>query len=206
MIKILCILVVSSCLFFSCTENQLSNKSQYGGIINLEYSDPASTLDPIKILFGSDWLVSSLVYEGLVGYTENYNELEPLIAQSWKVTDNGRTYIFHLRKNCYFNSDACFGKVSTRKVSAYDVKYSFERIADPSSGCLNKSLFENKIVGWRDFVENRENEISGIVVLDSLTIQFNLTNPFVTFLKILATPTAYIIPHEAIEFYKKRFL
>lgn len=38
-----------------------------------------------------------MVYESLIEHTED--GIKPLLAESWKVSDDGEVYIFHLRKD-----------------------------------------------------------------------------------------------------------
>ena len=45
----------------------------------------------------------------------------------------------------------------------------------------------------------------GIRILDDRRIEFRLTKPYATFLKILASPTAYVVPREAVKFYGTDF-
>ena len=43
----------------------------------------------------------------------------PELAESWEISDDKKTYIFHLRKDATFHDGA--------PVTAYDVKWSFDR-------------------------------------------------------------------------------
>ncbi|VAX16162.1 Oligopeptide ABC transporter, periplasmic oligopeptide-binding protein OppA (TC 3.A.1.5.1) [hydrothermal vent metagenome] len=195
-------------LVTNCSSNknpkQIENKKN-GGIINISLFDPVETFDPNKILYNSDWQVSMLLYEGLVGYKSSYYNLEPLIAESWEVKEDGSIYIFYLRDNVYFQDSPCFANLQGRKVNADDVMFTFQRIADSKKPSVNFSLFCDKIIGMKDYQKGKAESIEGIKVIDSLTVEFKLTKPFTTFLNILASSAAYIIPHEAIEFFKEDF-
>lgn len=46
-------------------------------------------------MFVQDW-----VYEGLVGMQNG--KAVPKLAESWEITDDGKNYIFHLRKDVFF--------------------------------------------------------------------------------------------------------
>lgn len=55
--------------------------------------------------------------DGTVSY--DYNVITPELAESWEISPDKKTYIFHLRKNATFHDGT--------KVTAKDVKYSFDR-------------------------------------------------------------------------------
>ena len=48
-------------------------------------------------MFVQDW-----VYEGLVGMQNG--KAVPKLAESWEITDDGKNYIFHLRKDVFFSN------------------------------------------------------------------------------------------------------
>ncbi|NOX66730.1 MAG: ABC transporter substrate-binding protein [Chlorobi bacterium] len=199
---------ISFLLITNCSTSENSDpidNNKSSGILNLSLFNPVETFDPNKIIYDSDWLASMQLYEGLVGYKGSYDDLEPLIAESWDVKDSGSVYIFYIRDNVYFHDSPCFPNLQGRKVTANDILFTFKRIADTKSPNVNFSLFADKIVGIKDYQEGKAKSIEGIRIIDSKTVEFRLTKPFVTFLEILATSSAYIIPHEAVEFFKEDF-
>ena len=204
----LSLILISFLLITNCSTNKNSNPAdnkKSGGILNLSLFNPVETFDPNKIIYDSDWLASMQLYEGLVGYKGSYDDLEPLIAESWEIKDSGSVYVFHIRDNVYFHDSPCFPNLQGRKVTANDILFTFKRIADNKNPNVNFSLFADKIVGIKDYQEGKAKSIEGIKIIDPETVEFRLTNPFVTFLEILATTSAYIIPHEAVEFFKEDF-
>ena len=60
------------------------------------------------------------VYEGLVRLDQASGEIEPLLAESWTVSPDGRTYDFTLRQGVTFSNGQPF--------TADDVKFSIERV------------------------------------------------------------------------------
>jgi len=201
-------LIILSIVFCSC-ENlkeklfvspEINNKT-----LKLVLTDPVETLDPIKIIYVSDWHVASMIYEGLVEYDYKSKSIIPLIAEYWSTSDSGKQWKFRIRDNIRFHDDPCFVEGKGRKLDAYDILYNFERIADPNDGSYHQNLFGDKIVGMNDYYLGKSNSIKGINVLDSNTIEFILNENYVSFLKILATPYAYIVPKEAAKYYGKDF-
>mgnify|MGYP002656057499 FL=1 len=51
--------------------------------------------------------VYSAIYQPLVTYGEN-GKIEPGLAKSWEVSNNGKDYTFHLKHNIKFNDGSTF--------------------------------------------------------------------------------------------------
>jgi len=167
-------------------------------------TDPVQTLDPLKILYSSDWKVASNIFEALVTLN-NKNEIIPELAESYSINENKLLYTFKLKKNVYFHDSPCFKNGQGRKLNAEDIKYTFERLAKKNNAFPNWQNISGKIVGIEKFHQGNSETISGISVIDSFTVSFLLTKPFSPFLKILTTPNFYIVPKEAVEYFGNDF-
>jgi ABC-type transport system substrate-binding protein len=202
--------VICHTLFFlvSCNErekNPYPEKVIPGGILKLAITESVSSLDPIKILFTTEWELSNLVFEGLVEYGSEFTKIVPVIAEKYESFDGGLRWRFYLRKNVKFHNDPCFSGGEGRQVTSSDILYTFKRIANPVSECYNWPLIQGRIEGIDDFYSGKSKEISGIKLLSDYEIEFKLTRPYSSFLKFLASPAAFIVPREAVEFYKENF-
>lgn len=51
-------------------------------------------------LYGGEMSAQNMVFESLVKETEN--GIEPCLAESWEISDDGKEYTFHLRKDVKF--------------------------------------------------------------------------------------------------------
>jgi len=181
-------------IIYNCSpdrKNESSDSPVYGGTLNITCLASLDNLDPQKILFKTDLKIASLIYEGLTKFNEHGPDPAPGLARSWQVLDNGRKIIFKLRNDVYFQNDPCFPNGKGRHLTATDIIYTFSRISEPTINCPNSYLFSDKI--------------ASISKIDSLTLEFHLKKPYVSFLKILATPAAFIVPREAVEFYQDNF-
>jgi ABC-type oligopeptide transport system substrate-binding subunit len=78
-------------------------------------------------------------------------------------------------------------------------------MADPNTECYNRDLLLEKIEGFNEYFSGKAKNISGIKILDDYRIQFELTKPYYTFLKILASALCYIVPEEAVKYYSADF-
>ncbi|SLN74241.1 peptide ABC transporter substrate-binding protein [Roseisalinus antarcticus] len=70
-------------------------------------------------------------FEGLVRFNSD-NEIEPAMAESWEVSDDGLTYTFHLRDANWSDGEP---------VTAQDFVYAWTRVLDPEAGAMNPAMF-----------------------------------------------------------------
>lgn len=147
------------------------------------------TLDPaISGEMSSHSYVMNL-YSGLVKLNADL-ETEPDIAVSWTVSDDGTRYTFILREDVRFHS----GKALT----ADDVKFSWERACNPSTGSRTAATYLGDIIGARDVMEGRAADISGVEVIDDYTLQVDIDSPKAYFIDKLTYPTAFVVDAEAV--------
>lgn len=86
-----------------------------------QVAEPQS-LDPQVATAANDSRILVNLYEGLVRNADGTLTLEPALAQSWSISDDGLTYTFHLRENIKFHDGSPF--------NADAVKFTFERMLD----------------------------------------------------------------------------
>ena len=129
------------------------------------------------------------VFSGLVALNIDL-ELVPDIAESWAI-DGGVVYTFKIRSDARFHNG--------KPVTAGDFKWSIERAADPKTASPVADTYLNDIVGAMDYIEGKASEISGLRVIDDLTLQITIDAPKAYFLAKLTYPTAYVLDRETVE-------
>ncbi len=97
------------------------------------HSEPR-TLDPVLVEDGSSEAVRYLTQGALLRMNRKTQALEPELATSWKVSPDGRSIRFKLRKDVHFSDGAPF--------SASDVVWSMERLMDPAVHAPVAATFE----------------------------------------------------------------
>lgn len=98
-VGLLTIVIVLS--FFSLTTYAAGEKDTL--VVGLQ--DDAASLDPAKTYETSAWGLLEQVYETLIDFQEdNITQPVPELAESWEVKDNGKIWIFHLRKDVKFST------------------------------------------------------------------------------------------------------
>jgi oligopeptide transport system substrate-binding protein len=157
-----------------------------GSVLNLWDEGPI-TLDPAVSGEMSSHLYVMHLFSGLVKLDSDMN-VAPDIATSWDITDGGTTYVFHLRRDVRFHSGA--------KVTAADVKYSWERACSPSTDSNTAGTYLGDIVGARDVLDGRATDISGVTILDDYTLQVRIDKPRSYFLDKLTYPTTFIVDRD----------
>jgi dipeptide transport system substrate-binding protein len=160
---------------------------------SLVYCSEASPegFDPARYTSGSTFDASSkTIYNRLVEYKRGSTEIVPALAQRWEISDDGKTYTFHLRSGVHYQSNEEFKP--TRDLTADDVVFSFER----QSG---KAAFDTYANGasWSYYNDvGLSQSVESIEKVDALTVRFVLKKPNAPFLGLLALDFASILSKE----------
>lgn len=165
---------------------QKANDGRLSNYLYLRLSSNPTTLDPALITDVQGGGIAAKIFNGLVRFNENL-DIVPDIALSWKLSENQRTYTFRLRRDVSFSNG--------KKVTAHDVKYSFERVLNPAVKAPLTWVLD-RLEGATDFISGKADTVSGIQIVNDHTIILKLTKPFGPFLSLLAMDTAYIVPRE----------
>ncbi len=183
--RFLCYLLGVSVLF-SC-----SGSKDYDDRLIFRYNESAgiTSLDPAFSRNQANiWAVNQL-YNGLVQMDNELN-VKPCIAHRWELKDSGTTYIFHLRKDVYFHQNECFAPKESRRVTAADFLYSFERLRSKQLAAPGSWVFQ---------------QVDRFEVAADSTFIIKLKRPFPPFLGILSMKYCSVIPREAVEMYRSSF-
>lgn len=91
-------------------------------------------LDPVHSYRTQELQIATAIYEGLVSYHPASLRPVPSVAWSWDVSEDGRTYSFHLRRRAqYSNGD---------RVTAQDFRASWLRVISPEEQGEYSFLFD----------------------------------------------------------------
>jgi dipeptide transport system substrate-binding protein len=133
--------------------------------------------------------VLAQIYDGLVTVSSADLTVEPALAESWQITEDGKKYRFALRKGVNWQSSDEFAP--TRQFNADDVVFSFKRMMDKSHPYANVSGgtyigFDSKLADLLRSVEK----------VDDYTVDFTLQRRDATFLGIMAFQPMAILSSE----------
>lgn len=128
---------------------------------------------------GNAFDVVEHIYDRLVQYRCGTAELEPGLAESWEVSEDGRTYTFRLRKGVKFHSTRDFKP--SRDLNADDVIFSIER------QWKKDHPFHSVAPVYPGFLNMRLGELlEAVEKVDDLTVRYRLTQPDASFLDAMA--------------------
>ena len=122
---------------------------------------------PFNVMDRDTASLLKLISEGLVVLDEN-NEPAPGCAESWEVSEDGRQWIFRLRKNLCWSDGS--------PMEADDFVSRCRRIADPSTEALYGQDLSQNIAGYEE-VLNGDTEALKIRAKDKRTLVVDLSSP-----------------------------
>ncbi len=153
-----------------------------GGTLRGVFNSDPPTLDPAQATDTTSSTVIRQLFDTLVELDETLKPVAAL-AERWSVSKNQTVYTFVLRRGVRFHHG--------RELRAADVRFSFERAVKGK----RPWVFE-KIRGAKEFLRGQASEISGIRVVDDLTVEITLDHPFAPFLSLMAYDASSIVPRE----------
>lgn len=151
------------------------------------YQHPQS-FNPLKGSQGAEVLTDELVFDNLVQATSDF-KFEPRLASSWKMSDDGMTWTFHLRKNLKWSDGKAF--------SADDVVWTFNTYADPKVGSAWATKFAN-VEGYADLKAGTATSLSGITAPDKNTVVIKFAKAAPGFLASIVGPNLFILPQHVL--------
>lgn len=205
-------IVLSACQNNSSKEVALKKADNgevfYGGTFKYNEEEYFKSLYPLNITEVTGHRIVNQVYEGLVSFNQANLTIEPSLAESWTISEDGKTYTFKIRQGVNFHDDLCFKNGKGRKVTAQDFKYCFDRLCyyNPAEN-QGFWIFDDIVVGANEYNEltaqnpQAEGDVEGVKVIDEFTLQIELTQPLSIFLSRLALSFAQLYPKEAVEKY-----
>ena len=145
----LAILMLSLGLTLSASANS--------NVIRIAHSEYAFTYDPLFCSWSDVGRICAVAYDALLKFEPTNKVLVPHLAKSYKQLDGGTRYRFLLNKNVTFHDG--------NKLTAHDVKYSYERV-----------------LALKDGVSSLIQDVNKINVIDDYTLDILLKKPTATFL------------------------
>ena len=188
--KLLLLMLSLLVLMIACGEKATGNKV----VFNAE-NEPTS-LDPQILTDFTAFVITDNLYEGLVRLDEK-NEVAPAGAESWTISEDGKTWTFKLRKNKWSNGD---------EVTAKDFVRGIERGLNPATAS-EYAFLGYYIENAKEYNEGKEKDFNkvGVKALDDYTLEFKLKAPTAYFDKLLVMPVFFPVNEKAIAEFKEKY-
>lgn len=136
------------------------------------------------------------LYEGLTTFDGNTGQIIPALASSWDISDDGLTYIFHLRPGVLFH-DVEGVSYDDREMKASDVEWSLLRYLTEDTSISEHPEYLSALTGADAYLAGEADTVAGLKVVDDHTIELTLDAPNHRFLADLVN--AYVVPKEALD-------
>jgi peptide/nickel transport system substrate-binding protein len=151
-----------------------ASEAASGGILTGAWIGPCcldvDTNNPLSAGGDAHWW--NKIYGRLVTYSVAdgaYDELIPELADSWTTSDDGLTWTIKLHEGVTWHDGEPF--------TADDVKYSIEVCVNPKGGGCSNAGTLAPVAGVPEFQAGTADEISGVKVVDPLTVEITTSAP-----------------------------
>ncbi len=153
--------------------------SAYAGVLSVCVEGSPEIFNPQLSSSGTTSNVLANIYDNLVSVKANSSDIEPALAESWTISEDGRTYTFKLRKGVKWQSNDQF--TPTRDFNADDVVFTFDRMlkSDHPYAKISNGTYIT-------FNTKLADSLKAVSKIDDDTVAFTLKEPLAPFIGIMA--------------------
>jgi peptide/nickel transport system substrate-binding protein len=173
--KLTLIFMLSALLLAACSAPQPPSEEQEGGRLVRAMTSEPSQIDPQGTPSSGLSLLLPYLFDTLV-VRDIANNIQPLLAKSWNVSEDGKEITFQLKESVTFHDGT--------DMNADAVVYTFERF---------------KEVGTRSPIYGGVMQIKSIEAVDDLTVRFTFDQPTPNFWGTISMAYASIISPQSVE-------
>lgn len=174
----------------STTQTTEVNSAAQAGIVNIGVTDSLGGVNPLTI--DQTEINKHAVGLMFLPLVELDNELnfQNMLADSITTEDN-QNFVVHIDENATWSDGT--------PVTAYDVEYTFLRLASRTVNNMTLMLYAFEGVGDDGFIEDDATSVAGVQVLDDKTVQFTSKAPMAlttfqnTYARYLHTLPKYVL-------------
>ena len=152
----------------------VAGQAEAAGVLTIGRREDSTTFDPIKTAQNVDFWVFMNIFDVLVRVDKSGTELQPGLAESWEISEDGLTYTFTMR-------EASFSDGSP--ITAGDAAFTLLRIRDDEESLWSDSY---TVIDTAEATDDR-------------TLVVTLKTPSAPFLSTLAMPGASIVSEAGLE-------
>lgn len=151
--------------------------------------DP-QTWDPTLNSANDGGQVIQNLFEGLT--RETTDGVEPAAAEKWDISEDGKTYTFHLREGLKWSDG--------QPLTAKDFEYALKRACDPKAASEYSFIVSNYLVnGDKAFAGEVSLDEVGVKAVNDTTLEINLNFPVPYFLSLTSFYTYMPVRQDIVE-------
>ena len=146
-------------------------------------------LDPPAMTAQEGFMADTAIYEGLVRYKSGGTDVVPSLAESWDISPDGLTYVFHLRSGVKFHDGT--------PLTAAAAAFSFDRSINPDNPLYKDAQGD---YGGFPFMDTYiGNVVAKVEAAGAMDVKFTLKSKYSPLLSNLAIPPAAIMSMDALQ-------
>lgn len=157
-----------------------------GTLVYCSEGSPAG-FDPGQYTTGTDFDANSeTMFNRLAEFERGGTKAQPSLATSWDISEDGKTYTFHLREGVKFHTTDYFKP--SRELNADDVVFTFQRMLDKNHPF--RKAYATEFPYFTDM--GLDANIAKVEKVDDMTVRFVLNEVDAAFIQNLAMNFAAI--------------
>lgn len=179
------------------TENSSSNsgsendesKEESKKVLKLNNGSEPTSFDPPIGFDSVSWNALNNLMEGMTRLDQD-DQPQPAAAKEWELSDDGKTYTFHLRDAKWSNGEP---------VTAEDFEYAWKRLANPDTA--SPAAFLAYFIEGAEAFNTGEGSEEDMMVkaLDDSTLEVTLESPVAYFPSLVSNPAFFPVHKDTVE-------
>lgn len=189
---IITIIVITSLMISFNFGNKQILHSNNGKKLIIARAHDSISLDPAITTEIESFKVTINLYDTLVKYEKKGSKIIPSLAESWKTSEDGLTWVFKLRKNVKFHDGTDF--------NAHAVQFNFERWMNSDNPYHTDSFSY-----WNFNFGGFPGIVKSVTAVSEYSVEIVLAEPYSPFLSTLTMPSFGIASPAAVMKYNENF-
>lgn len=197
--------LTATVLLTSCSSDVLTQGPRLAGdqTLRVAIDDQPQTLDPGQVQYSFEKAVLREISEPLLRPTPDTNGVTSAAAASYEMTNGGKVYVFHLRKDAEYSDG--------QPVKAQDFVFAWRRLIDPRLASPVAPFFASTIAnGDKVSILDPQRDAAtidgalqtlGLTAVDGSTFQVTLSRPNPAFIWLAAMPAAAPVRQDVVAKY-----
>lgn len=150
-------------------------REQRQDTLRMSFYRTIPALDPAFVNRRTESHMVRQIFDTLIRYDEKMDAFIPHLAHHWEVNESGVEWTFYLRKGVFFHHG--------RELTAHDVVWTLERIADPKTRSPYRWMLQ---------------DVARVTAERETVVKIELTRPNQLLLSFLASDRLSIVPGEVV--------